>query len=184
MMQPSIFNTRVPLSGGNEVFLMNTFTDAQLVVSAEAAALLDRLEAASETEREKMSLDQSDFSDDERVALQELAKHGFIVDNRQSERVALEKFFSDFHHNTDEMHVTVLTTLQCNFACDYCLQGDHGDYNLHANKMSLETAGNVCDWLTQRLDTVKPRKLALTFFGGEPLLNLPVLYEIAERACP
>ena len=182
MMQPSIFNTRVPLSGGNEVFLMNTFTDAQLVVSAEAAALLDRLEAASETEREKMSLDQSDFSDDERVALQELAKHGFIVDNRQSERVALEKFFSDFHHNTDEMHVTVLTTLQCNFACDYCLQGDHGDYNLHANKMSLETAGNVCDWLTQRLDTVKPRKLALTFFGGEPLLNLPVLYEIAERA--
>ena len=36
------------------------------------------------------------------------------------------------------MRVTVLTTLQCNFACDYCFQGDHGDYNKHADKMSLE----------------------------------------------
>ena len=169
-MQPSIFNTRVPLSGSDQVFLMNTFTDAQLVVSKEAAALLDRLDQSAQ------------FSDDEREAVQELAQHGFIVNDRESERQALDKFFSDFRDNGDEMHVTVLTTLQCNFACDYCLQGDHGDYNLHANKMSLETARGVCDWLVERLDTVKPKKLALTFFGGEPLLNLPVLYEIAERA--
>src|SRR4051794_4293225 len=32
LMQPSIFNLRVPLPG-NDVFLMNTLTDAQLVVS-------------------------------------------------------------------------------------------------------------------------------------------------------
>ena len=31
-MQPSIFNARVPLPERGEVFLMNTFTDAQLVV--------------------------------------------------------------------------------------------------------------------------------------------------------
>ena len=175
-MQPSLFNTRVPFPGTDEVFLMNTFTDAQLVVSADVAALLDRLDAAPAHDWVG-TLDDTDHA-----ALQALARHGFIVDDRQAERDALEKFFTDFKNNTDEMHVTVLTTLQCNFACDYCLQGDHGDYNLHANKMSLETAREVCDWLVHRLDTVKPKKLALTFFGGEPLLNLPVLYEIAERA--
>src|SRR5206468_5033389 len=42
MMQPSMFNLRVPLPASNEVFLMNTLTDAQLVVSADVAALLDR----------------------------------------------------------------------------------------------------------------------------------------------
>ena len=168
-MQASIFNTSVPLTGSDQVFLMNTFTDAQLVVSSEAAVLLERLDQFAE------------FTDDEREAVQELAQHGFVVTDRESERLALDKFFSGVHENTDEMRVTVLTTLQCNFACDYCLQGDHGDYNLHANKMSLETAHQVCDWLTERLDTIKPKKLALTFFGGEPLLNLPVLYEIAER---
>ena len=77
--------------------------------------------------------------------------------------------------------MTVLTTLQCNFACDYCFQGDHGDYNKHAAKMSLETAARVGEWTEQRLDALEPESFVLTFFGGEPLLNLPVLYYLAER---
>ena len=43
-MKPSAFNVRVPLAGG-EVFLMNTLTDAQAVVSSDVVALLDRLDA-------------------------------------------------------------------------------------------------------------------------------------------
>ena len=155
---------------------MNTFTDAQLIVSSDVAALLDRLGSVADEDPFET------LGSGERESLQELKRHGFVVDDRQGERDALEKFFDRFRDNTDEMHVTVLTTLQCNFACDYCLQGDHEEYNRHANKMSLETARRICDWLQERLDTIKPRKLALTFFGGEPLLNLPVLYEIAERA--
>jgi hypothetical protein len=42
-MQPSIFNLRVPLPETGEVFLMNTLTDAQLIVGADVAGLLDRL---------------------------------------------------------------------------------------------------------------------------------------------
>src|SRR5438045_449313 len=41
VMQPSMFNVRVPLAR-DEVFLMNTLTDAQLVVSPDVVALLDR----------------------------------------------------------------------------------------------------------------------------------------------
>ena len=41
-MQSSMFNLRVPLTARDEVFLMNTLTDAQLVVSSDVAALLDR----------------------------------------------------------------------------------------------------------------------------------------------
>ena len=44
-MQTSIFNLRVPLPERDEVFLMNTLTDAQLVVSPDVAALLDRVGA-------------------------------------------------------------------------------------------------------------------------------------------
>ena len=75
----------------------------------------------------------------------------------------------------------MLTTLQCNFACDYCFQGDHGDYNKFADKMTLETAARVGDWIERELDRVRPETFALTFFGGEPLLNLPVMYYLAER---
>jgi len=48
-MQQSQFNLRVALPESHEVFLMNTLTDAQLIVSEDVAALLDRLAEAPES---------------------------------------------------------------------------------------------------------------------------------------
>ncbi len=47
--------------------------------------------------------------------------------------------------------------------------------------MSLETAAEVAAWITRQVDEVQPRQLVLTFFGGEPLLNVPAMTGIAER---
>ncbi len=37
------------------------------------------------------------------------------------------------------------------------------------------------DWIEERLDAVRPENFVLTLFGGEPLLNLPVAYYLAEQ---
>jgi uncharacterized protein len=172
-MQPSMFNVRVPLdsiAGRDDVFLMNTFTDAQVIVERDVAALLDRVAAG---ERPGTA--------DEREALSTLAGLGFLVPDRASERQRLDDFFRDVREDTTHVKLTVLTTLQCNFACDYCIQGDHGDHNKFADKMSLETAARACAWAEERLDALRPKTFTLTFFGGEPLLNMPVVYYMAER---
>jgi uncharacterized protein len=173
-MQPSMFNVRVPLAeiaDGDDVFLMNTFTDAQVIVSRDVAGLLDRLTSDAE----------GGFTSEEQSALATLSEHGFVVSDRQTERGRVEAFFRDVREDTEQLRVTVLTTLQCNFACDYCFQGDHGDYNKFADKMTLETAGRVAEWIEERLDMVAPESFVLTLFGGEPLLNLPVAYYLSER---
>jgi uncharacterized protein len=170
-----MFNVRVPLeglAGTTDVFLMNTFSDAQLIVSEDVAKLLDRLASGA---------DPRGFAPPEREAIETLTEHGFVVEDREAERRRLEEFFTTVREDGSELRVTVLTTLQCNFACDYCIQGDHGDYNKHAAKMSLETAARVAGWCEERLDGVGPSTFVLTFFGGEPLLNLPVVYFLAER---
>ena len=174
-MQSSMFNVRVPLEDRGEVFLMNTFTDAQLIVSREVADLVDRLQDPWPVERVAA------LGPDEREALATLAEQGFVVSDRTSERRRLEDFFKDVRESSDELRVTVLTTLQCNFACDYCIQGDHGDYNKQASKMSLADAARVAGWVEDRMAANGPRTLVVTFFGGEPLLNMPVLYYMAER---
>jgi uncharacterized protein len=166
-----MFNVRVPLPARDEVFLMNTLTDAQLVVSTDVAALLDRM---SETPVE--SLD-----GEEREAFDLLWENGFLVQDRATDRQNLDQYMAEVKSDTAELNITLLTTLQCNFACDYCFQGDHGDYNERADRMSLETARGTIAWMTRELDRVHPGKFVLTFFGGEPLLNLPAMYEIAER---
>jgi uncharacterized protein len=169
-MQPSMFNVRVPLPDRNEVFLMNTFSDAQLLVSPDVAELLDRVGHG-----------ESRFNDDERETLEALVENGFVVTSRADERVAIGDYFTSIREDGSEMKATVLTTLQCNFACDYCYQGDRDDYNKFASKMSLETARRTAEWIGERLDEVRPEKFHLTLFGGEPLLNLPVAYYLAER---
>ncbi len=169
-MQPSIFNLRVPLPARDEVFLMNSLTDAQLVVSSDVAALLDRPDVRAR-------------SDEEQDAIRLLAENGFLVASREADRRALDEYFLSVRNDASELNVTVLTTLQCNFACDYCYQGDRDDFNQFAEKMTLDTAARVADWIESELDRLGPEKLVLTFFGGEPLLNLPVVYDLAERVC-
>ncbi len=178
-MQPSMFNVRVPLDavdGRDEVFLMNTFTDAQLIVSRDVAALLDRVGSIPPD-----ALTPDVLTKDEREALSTLADQGFLVNDRESEQVRLHDYFRDIRESEEQLRLTVLTTLQCNFACDYCFQGDHGDYNKTAAKMTMETAGRVAAWTEERLDALDPESFVLTLFGGEPLLNLPVAYYLAER---
>jgi len=170
-MQPSMFNVQVPLPERNEVFLMNTFSDAQLLVSPDVTGLLDRIKQGHEA-----------FDAEERETVDSLLENGFLVDDRETEQGALSEYFTNLREDTEQLRVTILTTLQCNFACDYCIQGDHGDYNKTASKMSIETAERLAGWIEDRLDTVRPEKFVLSFFGGEPLLNLPVIYLISERA--
>jgi uncharacterized protein len=173
-----MFNLRVPLEARDEVFLMNTLTDAQLIVSNDVAELLDR---CAETQDGSAVARSRDQSEEEREALDLLTENGFLVEDREDDRRRLDQYLSEVKSDSSELNVTVLTTLQCNFACDYCFQGDHRDYNERAEKMSAETACRVADWIERELDRVRPERFVLTFFGGEPLLNLPVMYYLAER---
>jgi uncharacterized protein len=171
-MRPSVFNLRVPLTGRDDLFLMNTLTDAQLIVSPDVVTLLESFDGAA-------SFDHLGPSDRETAEL--LLENGFLVADRQADQAALDRYFARVTSDSSELHITVLTTLQCNFACDYCFQGDHGDYNKFAEKMSMETAVRTAAWVEREMTRVAPEQLTLMFFGGEPLLNLPVMYYLAER---
>src|SRR6476646_8963707 len=103
-MQASMFNVRVPLEQigqGSDVFLMNTFTDAQVIVSRDVADLLDRVgrpEAGALTE-------------EQRDALATLTEHGFVVNDRDGERRKVEQYFRNIRESREQLRVTVLTTL-------------------------------------------------------------------------
>ena len=171
-MVPSAFNVRAPLASG-DVFLMNTLTDAQLIVSPEVAGLLDAMDATAFSALPPAS--------DARDAAGTLSEHGFLVSDPREERAALETHFAAFRSDASELRVTILTTMQCNFACEYCYQGDHGPAASPAERMSLDTARRVSAWIENETARVRPSMLVITFFGGEPLLNTPAMYEIAER---
>ncbi len=170
-MRASMFNLQVPLPETGEVFLLNTLTDAQLLVSPDVASFLAGLE--HRTDR---------LTETEQATTAALQDQGFIVDTREAEDEALDAYLAAIRDDREQLRVTVLTTLQCNFACEYCFQGDRGDAARFAQTMSPEIASKVAAWIERQIETVAPERLVITFLGGEPLLNLPVLEQLARDA--
>ena len=94
-MRASMFNVRVPLDEighDGDVFLMNTFTDAQLIVSRDVADLLDRL-----------GHDDLPETGETRAALATLTEHGFVVSDREGERQKLEQYFRNIREGHDQL---------------------------------------------------------------------------------
>lgn len=155
-----------------EVFLLHTLTDAQAVVSEDVDA---RLFGGDPSRPAPWDAHASQLAE----ATRTLADMGFLVPAREADDLELDRYFAAVRNDQSEVRVTVLTTLRCNFGCDYCVQGDH---DAGAPHMSLDSAARVSDWIEGQLDAVRPQRLLITFFGGEPLLNLPALDAVAGRA--
>ena len=172
-MQPSIFNVRVPLADRDEVFLMNTFTDAQLIVSREVSDLLDR---------HRPRRVHSGRQRPEREAFTTLAENGFIVESRATDHKNIEDFFNEFRvrtgsaarHRADDAAVQLRVRL-LHPGRSRRVQQDRGQ-DVDGDRGRASPTGPKA-----RMDAIAPKSFALTFFGGEPLLNLPVVYYLAER---
>ena len=64
----------------------------------------------------------------------------------------------------------------CNLRCQYCF-ADTGEYHMHSRTLlSAETGKKALDWLV--LKSGKRVNLEVDFFGGEPLMNFPVIQEV------
>ena len=67
----------------------------------------------------------------------------------------------------------------CNLACKYCYCGVCRDKLPNKGLMPLETALRAVDKLFAKADP--KTDVRITFFGGEPLLNKPVIARVVER---
>ena len=65
---------------------------------------------------------------------------------------------------------------ECNLACSYCY-GDGGEYRKSKMVMDERTADNFID----KFITDQNPGYLINFFGGEPLLNLPLMQKIIDR---
>jgi uncharacterized protein len=73
----------------------------------------------------------------------------------------------------DEFHLIILPTEKCNFRCSYCYE----DFSI--GRMSQATIQAVKQFINRRISDL--RLLQISWFGGEPLIALPVIEEISSH---
>lgn len=66
----------------------------------------------------------------------------------------------------------------CNMGCIYCY-GSDGSYH-QRGMMTVDTAHRAIDWFHALCE--KPEEAGIVFFGGEPMMNFPVIRESVEYA--
>ena len=82
--------------------------------------------------------------------------------------------------------VTFEVTDSCNLKCEYCVYGKfYTGYDKRKNKnLNINTAKNLLSYLlnywNSNLNTSYDKTIYISFYGGEPLLNLPFIQEIVD----
>jgi uncharacterized protein len=100
---------------------------------------------------------------------------GWLVEDGTDERADLAQWYRRNRQNGRALKVMVLTTYECNFACTYCVEeGVKQPVRLQEDK-----AAQIVRWIAARLEQQGAERLLLNFYGGEPLLNMAGLEQVA-----
>ncbi|NLD91928.1 MAG: radical SAM protein [Fibrobacter sp.] len=104
----------------------------------------------------------------------ELIKSGIIVSNTINELKVYLKIADLFvKHPKRPLSITITTTLKCNARCPYCYE--HG---VKQQDMLPENTTKIIDFIKAN----QPQNgLLITWFGGEPLLNISLIDDISSR---
>ena len=82
--------------------------------------------------------------------------------------------------------ITFEVTDSCNLRCKYCGYGElYNDYDLRQNQeISLPSAIKLLDYLVELWNSTynqsTKQDVYISFYGGEPLLNMPFIYAIVD----
>ncbi|MBA2367421.1 MAG: SPASM domain-containing protein [Candidatus Protochlamydia sp.] len=106
-----------------------------------------------------------------------LLEHGFIVPQEIDELNLIEEYYQQARNSDEILTLTIAPTIGCNFACDYCFQE-------HDNKsgMSEEVQEKIYEFVTYVADH-RPHQLKhlhVCFYGGEPLLKMNIVKNLAS----
>src|SRR3989338_2719068 len=147
----------------------NTRSQAIIVINEELKKILEGL-GDSPINRDSPHLSEIEQN------LKVLEEMGIVVEDDVNEAESLEYWFDKMKYETAGLHVTILTTYDCNFACSYCFE-EAVKKKVYLN---LEVASQIVSWITNVASKHHSHKIELVFYGGEPMLNLTAIEYISK----
>lgn len=171
-MKASFYNFLVPHTEfPGKFILFNGFNKALFI-----------LDEAEKLQVEQL-LENPDYSSGNLELRKTLIENGLIIEDDQNElNMVRHKYLKSLYDNT-QMALTILPTLECNFACTYCYQNHSRDqYQLEMNKcqMSEEVKARIVPYIKRKLNT-GVKNVLVKWFGGEPTLVLDEIVEMSQK---
>ena len=102
-------------------------------------------------------------------------KHGGYIIDDDIDEIERIKFFRNYEKYKDTgLALTIAPTLECNFKCIYCYETPKKGF------MSDVVQNSLIKMIKRKVDTGIDN-LAITWYGGEPMMAKGVIYNLSER---
>jgi uncharacterized protein len=148
----------------NHEFLYNSFTNHLIEITKAERTFYESGELESESQDTSINALRDGFY-----------QYGFLVSDEVNElKEVKEEYFSAINDG-EAIDITITPTMKCNFSCSYCFQNAN-----NLSSMTKETEDVLHNFFR---DNLKDKKVVnVTWFGGEPLLDMGVLERLSEHA--
>ncbi len=120
----------------------------------------------------------NDLSDIDINDSEKLLKNGFLVPDSLDEygRILFEEQ-QKIYEKVKNIGFVIAPTLNCNFNCTYCFESNINSIE----RMSDETEDKVIDFIIHQIQNNDSKKLTISWFGGEPLLETNRIVSISDK---
>lgn len=166
MYQKSKYNVIVDQLENGEILIYNTLNNTFGIMNVKTQEIYNNIEKLEEQDVRKMEEDDN-FKD--------LIKYGYITSCENNEEMYL-KFNSQYQKfKNNEFNLTIAPTLDCNMACPYCYE------DKKSISMDEKVQFVLVDFVKRILEENNYKKLNVSWYGGEPLLELDIIRKISEN---
>jgi len=154
-MKISNYNVFIPWKKPGDYIIFNTITGSEILIDIDIKNILDNFDSHKD--------------DLEKEFIEILLRNGILIDDDTDEKKILQVMREDARFHSTDIRFTVNTSYACNLACVYCFEGKGEIYN---KKMNDEITDASIKFIKNMVNKYNRKKLHLTLYGGEPLLNL------------
>lgn len=162
-MKPSRYNVIIPYND-NFSLVFNGITGSFLVLDKNALNLLKKAQNSK-----KISFEYKDAEND----FQKMKNFGIIVDEDFDEKKYIKVLNRREVFSTDNLITWIAPTFNCNLNCVYCFEGKK------RARMSPETQSKTLEFIKNKIK--KSSNYALMWFGGEPLLEKDIIWNMTRK---
>jgi uncharacterized protein len=166
-LKPSRYNRVV--KHGNRWLLFNGVSSALMQVEA---VTMDKLRPVL-SDKACCSLEDLKNSGLQQFA-DPLLKGHYLVEECVNELEFLRERFRSAQFQ-DPVTVTIATTLDCNLGCYYCYEERDRTY------LNTQTCGRIFDHVAGLMRTSPDKKLYVSWYGGEPMMNSQAIEYLSEH---
>jgi uncharacterized protein len=166
-VKASRYNFCIALTEGRRA-IYNSATGNYMVLEPDQARLYDQVERVGVIR----------LTNEQLVALYE---GGYLIGDEVDELAAFAHIYAMTREMRSSPHLTIAPTIDCNFGCAYCFERHERGH------MPTDIQANLVRFVAEAaLPRSATKKLSITWFGGEPLMAMPVIRALTAelRAIP